>query len=150
MEAKIIPLHHQELIVNSLAAEASFMLPLFATTVPAGFPSPATDYSAEPIDLNRYLAQNPTSTFLARVQGDSMIGANIQDQDLAVVDRSMKVESGKIVMAYVDGEFTIKRLLIEQDNVYLVPENPKYKAIKIADLENLRIWGVVVGIARVL
>lgn len=123
---------------------------LFTGTVRAGFPSPASDYNAEPLDLNSYVSQNPTSTFLVKVEGDSMIGAHIEPGDLAVVDRSKKAESGKIVLAYVDGEFTIKRLLLKPDSAYLVPENPNFSSIKIDNPDSGRIWGVVVGIVKTL
>ncbi|RIJ42119.1 hypothetical protein D1627_07945 [Pontibacter oryzae] len=121
---------------------------LFASAVRAGFPSPATDYHADPIDLNAYLTQNPTSTFLARVEGDSMIGAHIEPGDLVVIDRSVKASSGRIVLAFVAGEFTIKRLMLKPDGAYLEPENPKYESIKVNDPDMGLIWGVVVGVVK--
>ncbi|WP_114781537.1 LexA family protein [Botryobacter ruber] len=150
MEAKIIPITPEELVVHGISTEAHAVLLLFAATVRAGFPSPAADYSAEPIDLNSYITQNPTSTFLVKVEGDSMIGAHIEPGDLAVVDRSVKPESGKIVLAFVEGEFTIKRLLFKKDGTYLVPENPNYSALKVENPDAGRIWGVIVGVVKKL
>jgi DNA polymerase V len=149
MEAKIIPIQ-APLVLSSLQHTTNYNLLLFSAAVRAGFPSPAADYSAEPIDLNTYLTQNPTSTFLVRVEGDSMTGAHIEPGDLAVVDRSVKAVSGKIVLAYVEGEFTIKRLQLHDDGAYLMPENPEYQPIKVNSPDMGRIWGVVVGVVKKL
>ncbi|NEM98197.1 LexA family protein [Pontibacter burrus] len=148
MEAKVIPLHYSYPTIYRLNPHAGTTLPLFSASVRAGFPSPAADYSSEPIDLNRLLSDNPTATFLVRVEGDSMIGAHIEPGDMAVIDRSVKATTGKIVLAFVEGEFTIKRLLLKKDGAYLMPENPKYKAMKFENPDNCRIWGVVVGIVK--
>ncbi|GHA61041.1 LexA family protein [Pontibacter akesuensis] len=147
MEAKIIQMEPSPKVVQLSEVAADCML-LFASAVRAGFPSPATDYEAEPIDLNAYLTQNPTSTFLARVEGDSMIGAHIEPGDLVVIDRSVKHTSGRIVMAFIAGEFTIKRFMLKPDGAYLVPENPKYESIKVSEPDMGRIWGVVVGVVK--
>ncbi|ARS35320.1 LexA family protein [Pontibacter actiniarum] len=134
-----VPLH---------ASPAHKLLLLFASAVRAGFPSPATDYQADPIDLNTYLTQNPTSTFLARVEGDSMIGAHIESGDLVVIDRSLRPGSGRIVLAFIAGEFTIKRFMLKPDGAYLEPENSKYKSIKVSEPDMGLIWGVVVGVVK--
>ncbi len=127
---------------------AAHRLSLFSSAVRAGFPSPAADYDAEPIDLNAYITKNPTATFLARVEGDSMIGAHIEPGDLVVIDRSLKPVSGRIVLAFVAGEFTIKRLMLKPDGAYLEPENPKYESIRITQPDMGRIWGIVVGVVK--
>ena len=150
MEAKVIAIQPDYAFIKSIAADTSQPLRLFSAAVRAGFPSPAADYTAEPIDLNAYVSQNPTSTFLVRVEGDSMIGAHIEPGDLAVVDRSVKAVSGKVVLAFIEGEFTIKRLLIKEEAAYLVPENPAYSSIRIDHAEGGRIWGVVVGLVKKL
>ncbi|MER2996161.1 LexA family protein [Pontibacter populi] len=148
MEAKVIPISQWQPGLYSIVEESDEKLLLFGASVRAGFPSPAADYSADPIDLNRYIADNPTATFLARVEGDSMIGAHIEPDDLAVIDRSVKATSGNIVLAFVEGEFTIKRLVIKKDGAYLQPENPNYKTIKIDRPDGGHIWGVVVGVIK--
>lgn len=149
MEAKIIPINNKwSPNFYNLLDDSKELLLIFGATVRAGFPSPAADYSADPIDLNKYIADNPTATFLVRVEGDSMIGAHIEPDDLAVIDRSVKATDGKIVLAFVEGEFTIKRLLLKKDGAYLQPENPNYKIMKINSPEGGRIWGVVVGVIK--
>ncbi len=111
--------------------------------VSAGFPSPASDYLEERIDLNEKLILNPSATFLFRVEGESMIGAFIPDNALLVVDKSVKAKNNSIVVAVVDGEFTVKRLVMEKAKRYLAPENPKYRSIYISDDMQCEIWGVV-------
>jgi DNA polymerase V len=148
MEAKVIPINKWSPGFYDLMNDSKDSLLIFGATVRAGFPSPAADYSADPIDLNKYIAENPTATFLARVEGDSMIGAHIEPDDLAVIDRSVKPTDGKIVLAFIEGEFTIKRLLLKKDGAYLQPENPNYKTIKVDNPDDSRIWGVVVGIIK--
>ncbi len=123
-------------------------LPLFASRLRAGFPSPADDYLEDKIDLNRYLAEHPAATFLVRVDGDSMIGAGIFPGDIAIVDRSLvtpdlKAMHNKIVLAVLDGEFTIKRLCVKGKSVTLVPENDRYEPIPVSEGSDFTIWGVV-------
>ena len=118
-------------------------VPLFASKVPAGFPSPADDHLEAALDLNSHYIRNPTATFFVRVQGQSMIGAGIYDNDLLVVDRSLEAKSGAIVIAVVNNELTVKRLLIRDDGVFLMPENPVYAPIQLNDFMELHVWGVV-------
>lgn len=146
MEAEVILIDRPD--VMQLQDMTAHRLSLFSSAVRAGFPSPAADYDAEPIDLNAYITQNPTATFLARVEGDSMIGAHIEPGDLVVIDRSLSPVSGRIVLAFVAGEFTIKRLMLKPDGAFLEPENPKYESIKITQPDMGRIWGVVVGVVK--
>lgn len=148
MEAKIIPLPDSTPKFRNLSVQTYMPLPLFTVSVRAGFPSPAADYGSEPIDLNRLFTENPAATFLVRVEGDSMVGAHIEPGDLAVIDRSVKATTGRIVLAFVEGEFTIKRLLLKKDGAYLAPENPNYSIMKFDNPDNCRIWGVVVGIVK--
>jgi DNA polymerase V len=150
-EASIIPLHPTPWPrAFRLAPESVISIPLFLSTVQAGFPSPADDYVSGRIDLNAYVSSNPTSTFLVRVEGDSMIGAHIIPGDMAVIDKSRKAKSGDIVLAYVNGEFTIKRLELQADGAYLRAENPAYAPIHITEADAGRVWGVVVGTVRTL
>ncbi len=117
--------------------------PLFLSGVSAGFPSPADDYIDRELDLNEYLIANPAATFFVRVAGDSMIGAGINHDDILIVDRSLAPVSGRIVIAIVDGELTVKRLVKTADRCLLQPENPLYSDTEIHGDMELEIWGVV-------
>lgn len=108
------------------------------------FPSPAQDYRQTRIDLNAVLVRDPANTFVLRVYGDSMEGAGIYDQDEIIVDRSIKPQTGNVVVASLDGEFTVKRLGVDrQGKGWLVPENPKYPALSISLESDFSIFGVV-------
>ena len=111
--------------------------------IPAGWPSPADNYVEDTLDLHRLAVRNPAATFFMRVIGDSMLGAGIHNGDLLVVDRSRPPTSGKVVVAIVDGELTIKRLVKRKEKTFLCPENPAYPEIDISDREETSIWGVV-------
>ena len=114
----------------------------FVEPVSVGFPSPANDYLESPIDLNQYLVKNGAATFLVRVSGDSMLDANIADQAILVVDRSLKPKHGSIVVASLDGDFVCKRLHLKP-RLCLLPENPKYQPIYIQHGQDLDIMGTV-------
>jgi DNA polymerase V len=128
----------------------SFDLPLFGSKVPAGFPSPADDHLEASIDLNQQYIKNPVATFFVRVQGHSMIGAGIHNNDMLVVDRSLEAKNGSIVIAVVNGELTVKRLLLNDNCVLLMPENPEYEPIEVTDMMGLHIWGVVAHVIHSL
>lgn len=117
--------------------------PLFASRVPAGFPSPAEDYVDQRLDLNDHLIDHPAATFFVRVRGDSMEGAAIHDGDLLVVDRAVEPTHGRIVIAALNGELTVKRLILKADGPWLHPENPAYAPQKISEELDCVIWGVV-------
>jgi DNA polymerase V len=114
----------------------------------AGFPSPAGDYVEDGLDLNNYLVQNKPATFMFTVRGESMIVAGIHDGDKVVVDRALKAKHNDIVIAVVDGEYTIKRLYKYRGRIELRPENPSYSPITLTEGQELQIWGVVVGVVR--
>ncbi len=118
-------------------------LPLYAHKVVAGFPSPAEDYMEARLDLNEKLIRNKEATFLLSVQGDSMKDAGIMDGDILVVDRSIEPQGGKIVIAALDGELTVKRLSIKSTGTWLVPENDNYPPIPVREASDIVIWGVV-------
>ncbi len=118
-------------------------IPAFLTSVQAGFPSPADDYVESALDLNALIIQHPSATFFVRVEGESMIDANIHSGDTLVVDRSIEPSNGKIVIAVINGEFTVKRFVINQSGAFLAPENPKYPTFKIEQDSEFQIWGVV-------
>jgi len=111
--------------------------------ISAGFPSPADDFKETRISLDRELVKNKEATFYARVSGDSMVGAGLEDGDLLVIDRSKNPENGKIAICLVDGEFTVKRIKKEKKKLYLIPENKKYEPIELKEENELIIWGVV-------
>jgi DNA polymerase V len=119
--------------------------PLFASGVSAGFPSPAEDYIEQCLDLNDLLVKNPAATFFVRVSGDSMRGAGINHDDILVVDRSLEPANGRIVIAVLAGEFTVKRLRRDANSCRLLAENPDYPAIEVTEESACEIWGVVTG-----
>ena len=121
-----------------------FRIPLLNDSVSAGFPSPADDYTEENIDLNEHLISNPFSTFFLKVKGESMINAGIKDKDLIIVDKSLIAKPGDIVIAMIDGEFTIKRLSIKNDELYLKAENHNYPDFSFKNHIDVQIWGVVI------
>lgn len=123
-------------------------LRLLSHRMSAGFPSPAADYSEEALDLNTYLVRNKPATFMFSVKGDSMIGASIEDGDKVVVDRALNPKHNDIVVAVLNGEYTIKRLFKHLGRVELRPENLAYQPIKFNDGSELLVWGVVVGVVR--
>ena len=126
------------------SANKRFRIPLLNDSVSAGFPSPADDYTEENIDLNEHLISNPFSTFFLRVKGDSMINAGIKDKDLIIVDKSLIAKPGNIIIAMIDGEFTIKRLSIKNDELYLKAENNNYPDFRFKNHIDVQIWGVVI------
>jgi len=133
------------LILDSFdSTTKTFKIPLLTESVSAGFPSPADDYTEENIDLNEHLISNPFSTFFLRVKGDSMINAGIKDNDLIIVDKSLIAKPGNIVIAMIDGEFTIKRLSIKKDELYLKAENHNYPDFRFKNHIDVQIWGVVI------
>lgn len=120
-----------------------YRLRLFQQPVSAGFPSPAEDHIDGKLDLNRHFIKNPAATFYVRVSGDSMTGAGIHNGDLLIVDRSIEPTPGRVVIAVLNGEHTVKRLHREGDRLLLLAENANYPPIEVSELEELHIWGVV-------
>jgi DNA polymerase V len=116
---------------------------LMGSFIAAGFPSPAEDYKERNLDLHEHLVKHPAATFFVRVDGDSMINAGIFSGDLLIVDRSLKAHSGRIIIALIEDEFTVKRLIQKNGQLILQPENPAYKPLLIQDPGQLIIWGVV-------
>ena len=118
--------------------------------ISAGFPSPADDFKELRISIDQEVVRNEEATFYARVSGESMQGAGLEDGDLLVIDRSMEPQDQKIAVCFIDGEFTVKRLKVEKDCIYLMPENKKYKPIKVTEDNELIIWGVVTYVVKKL
>ena len=126
----------------------SFEFKLLKHRLSAGFPSPAADYAEDGLDLNDYLVRRKSATYMFTVKGDSMIGASIEEGDKVVVDRSLRPRHNDIVVAVVDGEYTIKRLYKHRGRVELRPENPAYQPMVFEEGTELEVWGVVVGVVR--
>jgi DNA polymerase V len=129
---------------------ATFSLDLYQQPVSAGYPSPAEDYIEGKLDLNLHLVKNPDATFYVRVSGDSMTGAGIHSGDLLVVDRSLDPVSGRIVIAVLNGELTVKRLFVEGDRLILNAENENYPPIEVTEPQELSIWGVATSVVHLL
>jgi DNA polymerase V len=147
MPSRVVPIRDGVTFLQLLPS-SELRLPLFGSRLRAGFPSPADDYLEGKIDLNKYLVEHAASTFLVRIDGDSMTGAGIFPGDIAIVDRSLvdselKAMHNKIVLAVLDGEFTIKRLCVKGKAVSLVPENDKYRPIVVSEGSDFAVWGVV-------
>ncbi len=123
-------------------------LPFLDGGVPAGFPSPADDHLDLTIDLNRELVDHPEATFYARVRGASMQDAGIQDGDVLVVDRSLTARNDDIAVAYLNGEFTVKRLRFAGNTCLLLPANHDYPEIPIGENDDFRVWGVVTYVIK--
>lgn len=120
-------------------------VPLSAVKLSAGFPSPAADYEEDRLDINRYLMHNPVSTFFFPVEGDSMQGAEIFAGDILVVDKSVRARHGHIVVAFVNAERLVKRLVLQGGRMALAAENPAYPTLEITEEMDCLIWGVVIG-----
>lgn len=128
--------------------ESNLAISFVKEGVSAGFPSPANDFMETTIDLNKELSKNPLATFYIKVSGNSMINAGISDQDVLVVDRSIEPQNNKIAICFIDGEFTVKRIKIEENEVLLMPENENYKPIIITEENELIIWGIVTYVIK--
>lgn len=132
-----------EVKIYSADTGSEVRLPLAEGGISAGFPSPAQDYLDISLDLNKELINNPSSTFFGRVRGSSMIDAGIEDGDLLIIDKSLEPQDGDTAVCFIDGEFTLKYVSIDKNEVFLVPANKDYKPIKVTEENNFCIWGVV-------
>jgi DNA polymerase V len=118
--------------------------------ISAGFPIPADDFEATKVSLDEELVKNKSTTFFAKVKGQSMIGAGLNDNDLLIIDRSLQPENNKIAVCFIDGDFTVKRLKVENGIIWLQPENPEYPIIKISEENDFIIWGIVTNVIKKL
>lgn len=123
------------------------VIPLFSSSVACGFPSPADDYIETPLDLNEHLIRKPSATFYVRAKGLSMI-PTLQPGDLLVVDRSQDVTNNSIVLAVIDGEYTVKRFLKRGNKTVLVADNPDFKEIDVTENSEFNIWGKIIHCIR--
>lgn len=130
--------------------KSELKIPMIQDGVSAGFPSPAQDFMENNIDLNKELSENPLATFYIKVSGNSMVDAGIDDKDILVVDRSLEPADKKIAICFIDGEFTVKRLKLEKEYLYLMPENQNYEPIKVSAENNFIIWGIVTYVIKKL
>jgi len=133
-----------------IEAQTSQTVPLMDGTASCGFPSPADDYLDRPLDFNELLIQNPAATFAVRLASDSMIGAGLFPGDIAVVDRSLTPTPGCIVLALLDGEFTVKRYRPRAGGAMLEAENPAFPAIEVTEERAFEVWGVITKSIRML
>ena len=118
-------------------------VPFYKESVPAGFPSPAEDFMDLDLNLQEYLVQHPSATFCVRVIGDSMIKAGIHSGDVMVVDRALEPRNNNIILAVLDGEFTVKRIRKKKEQLFLVPENDQFAPILVTEEMDFKVWGVV-------
>jgi DNA polymerase V len=141
---------HDVLLLPVLECTRPFLLPVFNWRVPAGFPSPADDHVEGLFDLNRLLFRHPDATYLVRVTGESMAQAEIHAGDLLAVDKHLEADHGHIVVAVVEGECTVKKLVRKGESWWLMPANPAYRPYEITEPNELRIWGVVTHVVHEL
>lgn len=125
-------------------------VPFVSSGIKAGFPSPAADFDGTKISLDQIVVKHKEATFYARASGNSMVGAGIDDGDILVIDKSLEPTHNKIAVCFIDGEFTVKRIQIEKDCVYLMPENDAYQPIKVTQDNELLIWGIVTYVLKSL
>lgn len=125
-------------------------IPVYQCPVPAGFPSPAEDYLDRPLDFNELLIAHPAATFAVRVSGESMIGLGIFPGDIAVIDRALTAQNGSVILAVLEGAFTIKILRRKGERIWLEAANSAYKPVEIDEASQFEIWGVVRHAIRML
>jgi DNA polymerase V len=135
-------------ITKLFSVDPKSQMTLLVNHIKAGFPSPAEDFMDAGIDLNQVLIKHPAATFLGRVSGDSMKDLGISDGDIVVIDKSLEVQDGKIVVCYIDGEFTMKTIKLEKDFCWLMPANENYKPIKVTADNDFIVWGVVTYVIK--
>jgi DNA polymerase V len=138
----------KSLDIYSAITETAITLPYADQGISAGFPSPADDFLDLSIDLNKELIKNPSATFYGRVRGDSMKDAGLENGDLLIIDKSLEPVDNKIAVCFIDGEFTVKRIKIEADSVWLIAENKNYQPIKVTEDNEFLIWGIVTTVIK--
>lgn len=143
-----IPKNKAMVTIYSADTGSVLVRPIVSLGISAGFPSPAMDFIDLSIDLNKYLIKHPSATYYGRVIGDSMKDAGIDDGDLLIIDRSLEPTNGKIAVCYINGEFTLKKIKIDQDCCWLLPANEKYEPIKVTPDNDFIIWGIVIHVIK--
>ena len=122
----------------------------FVGGIKAGFPSPAIDFEDDKMSLDKFLVKNHQATFYAKADGDSMIGAGIDNGDIMIIDRSLEPANNKIAVCCIDGEFTVKRIKIDKDGIYLIPENKDFQPIHITEANQFIVWGIVTYVIKAI
>jgi DNA polymerase V len=138
----------KDLQVYAAMTETVLELKYVQSGISAGFPSPADDFLDAGIDLNQELIKHPYSTFYGRVKGDSMRDVGIHNGDILIIDKSLEASNGRIAVCFIDGEFTVKKIKIEQNCCWLMPANENYKPIKVTSDNEFLIWGVVINVIK--
>jgi len=149
MKNKLRKIHQtSSLEIYTSQTSSELELPFVEQGISAGFPSPADDFLDNSIDLNKELVKNPSATFYGRVKGDSMKNAGLEDGDLLIIDKSLEPINNKIAVCFIDGEFTVKRIKIEANIIWLLAENEAYKPIKVSADNEFVIWGIVTTVIK--
>lgn len=138
------------LAVYQLDASSEIAIPFFDVGVAAGTPSYVQEYFPDTINISAEMVKNPKATFCVRVSGQSMVGAGIDDGDLLIVDKDLQARDGQIILAVINGDYTVKRLKRENEALFLMPENPDFEPFRITQFMDFRIWGVVTGLIKKL
>ncbi len=130
--------------------ESNLEMPYISSGIKAGFPSPAADFDGTRISIDQIVVKNATATFYAKANGNSMIGAGIDDGDILVIDKSIEPEDGKIAVCFIDGEFTVKRIKVQENSLLLLPENKLFEPIEVTQENDFIIWGIVTYVVKKL
>ncbi|SEQ13323.1 DNA polymerase V [Flavobacterium urocaniciphilum] len=123
-------------------------MPYISSGIKAGFPSPAADFDETRLSIDQIVVKNATATFYAKASGNSMNGAGIDDGDILVIDKSLEPQDGKIAVCFIDGEFTVKRIKVQENSLLLLPENPSFEPIEVTQENNFIIWGIVTYVVK--
>lgn len=129
--------------IRAIENSDDITLQAFESHIQAGFPSPAQGMFGDTIDLNSVLISNPAATFCARVTGNSMTDAGINDGDILIIDKSLEPHHGDIAVCFIDGDFTVKRITVKEDGLYLTPANKQFPELFVSPESNFMVWGVV-------
>jgi len=130
--------------------ESNIEMPYISSGIKAGFPSPAADFDGTRVSIDQIVVKNALATFYAKANGNSMTGAGIDDGDILVIDKSMEPQDGKIAVCFIDGEFTVKRIKVQENSLLLLPENKLFEPIEITEENNFIIWGIVTFVVKKL
>ena len=125
-------------------------MPYISSGIKAGFPSPAADFDGTRISIDQIVVKNSIATFYAKANGNSMIGAGIDDGDILVIDKSIEPQDGKIAVCFIDGEFTVKRIKVQENSLLLLPENKLFEPIEVTKENDFIIWGIVTYVVKKL
>ena len=130
--------------------ESNLEMPYISSGIKAGFTSPAADFDGTRVSIDQIVVKNALATFYAKANGNSMTGAGIDDGDILVIDKSVEPQDGKIAVCFIDGEFTVKRIKVQENSLLLLPENKLFEPIEITEENNFIIWGIVTFVVKKL